>query len=337
MDTQPWTGPLFIVGLPRSGTKLLRTVLNNHPKIQIPTIETGFLPFWISEWESFGDLSDYEQFQQFYRQSIRLPYFRYQKERGNLIDPRVWFEASEEFTARGVFEALARHDAGALHEPDMIWGDKSPSYVRYIETISNTFPSARFIHIIRDARDYALSIQNAWGKNKIRAAQRWADSIALARSDSENLQDRYIEIRYEDLLQDPSSTLSKLCEFLDIEYYPKMQNLNQPSENIGRAKGQSKIVRENTSRYLDLMRYRDLYAIESVSQRYLRELGYTLETAAPESRVPDFRMKVYQLLDGIYSLVFRIKQIGITAAFKQWFSGLLLITRMRKVRNAAHR
>ena len=55
----PFEGPLFLVGMPRSGTKLLRALLNRHPNISIMTNETEFLPYLVSHWESFGDLSDF--------------------------------------------------------------------------------------------------------------------------------------------------------------------------------------------------------------------------------------------------------------------------------------
>mgnify|MGYP000529984615 CR=1 FL=1 len=62
IDQVKFKGPLFIVGMPRSGTKLLRDLLNQHPKIHIAEIETHFLPFWFSQWKEFGDLSEKENF-----------------------------------------------------------------------------------------------------------------------------------------------------------------------------------------------------------------------------------------------------------------------------------
>ena len=144
MDQRPWHGPLFIVGLPRSGTKLLRSILDNHPRINIAHIETGCLPLWISEWERYGDLSDYTIFQKFYERSIRLPYFQYQIDRRTLVDSKEWFEACRDFTVSGVFEALIRIDTGTLHVENIIWADKTPSYVRHISKIASAFPEDLF-------------------------------------------------------------------------------------------------------------------------------------------------------------------------------------------------
>ena len=103
MDQRPWHAPLFIVGLPRSGMKLLRSILDNHPRINIADIETGCLPLWISEWDRYGDLSSYTMFQKFYERSTRLPYFQYQIDRKTLVDSKEWFEACRDFTVSRVF------------------------------------------------------------------------------------------------------------------------------------------------------------------------------------------------------------------------------------------
>ena len=77
-----FTGPLFIVGLPRSGTKLLRSLLNNHPEIGIPGAESQFLPYLYRRWAQFGDLSDSAKFHNFYAYATKLPYFVYMRQQG---------------------------------------------------------------------------------------------------------------------------------------------------------------------------------------------------------------------------------------------------------------
>ena len=67
MTKEHFKGPLFIVGIPRSGTKLLRGLLDEHPMIGIPPIEIEFLPYWEKRWRDFGDLSDPYMFSKFYK------------------------------------------------------------------------------------------------------------------------------------------------------------------------------------------------------------------------------------------------------------------------------
>ena len=87
---------------------------------------------------------------------------------------------------QGVFEALIRHDSDA--RPDGVWGDKSPNYRAHLPLLRQLWPEARFIHIIRDARDVCLSSHKAWKKAVLRNAQRWTDEVRACRRDGQALQ-----------------------------------------------------------------------------------------------------------------------------------------------------
>ena len=84
-------------------------------------------------------------------------------EHGEQIRPDVWYNRCDgDFSIANVFEQLIRHDANV---PDgAIWGDKSPSYLHHIESIRAIYPTAKFIHLIRDARDYVLSLEKHLAK-----------------------------------------------------------------------------------------------------------------------------------------------------------------------------
>lgn len=248
-----FTGPLFIIGMPRSGTKLLRGLLNEHPQIGIPAFETEFFPYWTVHWNNFGNISDYSRFKKFYGACLSVPYFIYCASAGKLIDSRKWFELCHNYTPAGVFEALVRHDVKALSTTNRIlWGDKSPSYINHLPLLKSHFPKAKFVHIIRDVRDYCLSMNKAWGKNIMRAAQRWVDGIKEAQLSSKSFPMDYMEIRYEDLLENPEIELKKICLFLKIQFDSQMLHPSNTTENIGDAKGaerdhegQPKEIREN--------------------------------------------------------------------------------------------
>ena len=104
-----FNGPLFLVGMPRSGTKLLRGLLNEHSRIGIPLNETEFLPRWLRDWTSFGDLSDRAAFERFFADVSGSVYFvKRLEEHGSRIDPSAWHSACRDYTAPAVFEALRR-------------------------------------------------------------------------------------------------------------------------------------------------------------------------------------------------------------------------------------
>jgi hypothetical protein len=309
-----FTGPLFIVGMPRSGTKLLRSLLSLHSRIRIANIETEFLPYWISRWGTFGDLSDISDFRTFYRVVSKAPYFSYMNESGALIDVDTWFDCCEGFSPGEVFEALLRHDVGAERGSSIIWGDKSPTYIWQLELLKQYFPEALFVHVIRDVRDYCISINKAWGKNMVRAAQRWVDGVTAARNSGRNFPFDYLEVRYEALLEAPERELMRICDFLNVPFETGMLELTGPTENLGDAKGLKGIVRGNYGKFQGKLSPGSLRKIESIAAQTLRALGYESTYEGKQVRVPKRKMKLYQLMDGFNIVKSRIDERGLFGA-----------------------
>jgi sulfotransferase family protein len=263
----PSPGPLFVVGMPRSGTKLIRDLLRGHSRIRIPPAETNFLPRWAEEWLRYGNLSNRKNFSAFYRRSLRFPYFRYMREHTTAptIPEDVWYSACGRFEPANVFEALIRYDVGAPPRSDLVWGDKSPDYIEHVDLLAGLFPSARVIHIVRDVRDCCLSLRETWGKSMIRGAQRWVDGVTKAHHDAELLAGRYLEVRYEDLLSDPGRELRRCCDFLGLEFEPSMIRLRLASEDPGGGKGSRDVLSTNTRRFVHALDSRTKARIEAIA------------------------------------------------------------------------
>ena len=293
-------GPLFIIGMPRSGTKLFRELLNGHSQISIPPVETDFLPYWVKKWSSFGDLSDPVQFSEFYRSVINYPYFIYRKNQvGSIISEQSWYQWCKNYTPAGVFEALMRHDAGLDYNSEGIWGDKSPAYITHMPLLKELFPQAKFIHIIRDVRDYCLSLHKGWGRNMLRAAQRWADSITQPQKDAQGFATDYLEIKYEELLNNPEPTLTKCCEFLGVPFEPTMVNLVKSPENIGDTKGQTSVNPANQGKYMQLMAPGLRQQIEAIAAPALSHFGYPVSPPQKQRRLSHLTMFYLQIIDGL--------------------------------------
>lgn len=305
-----FTGPLFIVGMPRSGTKLLRDLLNQHPRIGIPSIETKMLPKWVADWRFYGDLSQRESFSVFYRKMLCFSYFKYMKEEGRLIPEHVWYDLCADFSVSGVFEALVRNDSSVGNNSAMIWGEKTPEYISHLPLLKEIYPDARFIHIIRDVRDYCLSINRAWGKNMYRAAQRWSDDVEKARIDSRAFCSDYIEVKYEELITSPETTLRSLCSFLGVEFDPSIIELSRPSENLGDARGLSYIKKDNKEKYHHLMRPHVKKTIESISASVLKTRGYAVDYIDEVIRVNPIKMIFFKLVDGYNLFKFDLRERG---------------------------
>jgi len=270
-------GPLFIVGMPRSGTKLLRMLLNNHSKIAIPSYETEILPYWVSRWEEFGNLSNFNLFKIFYNRTQKEAFFYFLKQNNeNVPSATEWYNAcGGKWSVSEVFEALVRLVTNS--DNGIIWGDKSPSYITHIPLLKKLYPQAKIIHIVRDVRDYCLSINDAWGKNMIRAAQRWADDVHQVRLISYSFPQDIFEVRYEDLLDDPKNILQDICKFCGIEFEEDMLILSSPSENYGAAKGYHKIVANNKEKWRYKLRPTLVKSIEELCRDELMNYGYSFE------------------------------------------------------------
>ena len=208
----------FIVGVPRSGTTLLRLMLDAHPDLAIPP-ETHFLPRLIkmSQERDAGAADILEVI----TNHPRWPDFG--------LDPqalRARIERIEPFDVGDAVRAFYRLYAERQGKPR--WGDKSPNYVMRMRRINRVLPEARFIHLIRDGRDVVLSLtERTWGPGEVaEAAERWAQDIRKARRQLRRPLNpiwwkripKCIEVRYEDLVTDPEPHLRRVCEFIELPW-----------------------------------------------------------------------------------------------------------------------
>lgn len=320
-------GPLFVVGLPRSGTKLLRDLLNRHSSISLAEVESEFLPLWVQWWRNYGDLADAAAFRNFYRANLRLPYFQHMQRKGRLIEEGTWYTACSSYGVAEVFEALIRHDAGVSYGD--IWGDKSPSYIADIPLLTRVFPSARFIHIVRDARDHCLSINRAWGKNQFRAAWRWQEALTRLLKDVGASSAQLEHVRYEDLLADPRRELVRLCSFLDVSFEERMLCLPRPSENIGDARGQRGIVSGNARKFMARMPDRNRMRIEAIAGDVLLRWGYDMDPGVRRKSLSRLMLALYRVADGINLLRADSRDLGLLGAARMHY-GFSRIARSRR-------
>lgn len=307
--------PLFIIGMPRSGTKLLRTLLNQHSRISIPEYETEFLPYLVTNWSRFGDLSDYNNFKKFYDLITEKIYFYYVKKYKTLISCRKWFNNCSDFSPADIFETLIIHDLGLEKDNQIIWGDKSPSYLRHVPIIKNVFPDAIFIHIIRDVRDYCLSINKAWKKNIFRASQRWKDDINKFNKDAKENNFEYLEIKYENLIENTEDTLLKITEFLRIEFDENMLTIPKAIEFVGDAKGKLYIDKKNRNKYINSMSLSSRKKIEKITASVLRQYNYAVDEKIKTINLSKNMMNFYRYCDVLHLILHQIKIFGISSTY----------------------
>jgi hypothetical protein len=319
MPAIKFTSPLFLVGMPRSGTKLLRGLLNQHPSIEIPNVETHFLPYWKKHWKEYGDLSDQNNFSYFYNQVTNIPYFAYMREEEGIIEKNDWYQGCKNFKISGVFEALIRHDSHTPIGSEKIWGDKTPSYINQIPLIKELFPSAKIIHIIRDVRDYSLSTKVTWGKNMMRSTDRWVDGINTFRNNLKYYPDDILELRYEDLLDNPEKQLSQICDFMNLKFDAHMLQLATPCEKSGNTKNETSIVKNNKQKFLSEMTFKERESLERIAKPILEQYGYPFEYKGKTKRVNNVKMLLYKVMDGLNLFRYESKKRGLLEGIQfQW-------------------
>ena len=220
----PAAGPPapFVVASPRSGTTLLRMMLDAHPRLAIPW-ETHFVPELI---ESLGGEKGQPE--------AVLAMLQGHRRWGDFhLDPDPLLErlrAADPLTPAAAIRAF--YSLYAETQGKERWGDKTPEYVEFMRPIGAVLPEARFVHVIRDGRDVALSRikwrQERSGKTPPigRLARRWTKAITLARRQARRV-DHYLEIRYEDLVADTEPALRRICEFVELEFDPAMLAYHQ--------------------------------------------------------------------------------------------------------------
>ncbi|MES2877612.1 MAG: sulfotransferase [Pseudomonadota bacterium] len=222
-----------IVGVPRSGTTLLRLMLDAHPDLAIPP-ETGFLisPHILQSTarpvEIAGKLTAFPPEAPAWRDfGISSAYFLQAVE-----------TLSPDACLADVLRLFYQTYSGRFGKSR--GGDKTPSYLLHMPAIASVLPEAHFIHILRDGRDVALSWRETWfapSRDIPYLVKQWGEMIRTARSQTAGL--FYLEVRYEDLVSSPAEVLSDICSFIGLDFHSDMLLYHQRSaerlkEHLGR-------------------------------------------------------------------------------------------------------
>ncbi len=298
----------FVLGFPRSGTKLLRAILNNHPRVFIAN-ELLFLPLLAERFESYGDVSQLPNFRPMHRDVMATYYFAVRRKLGeSLVTAEQWHAACESYDLTGVLAGIIRLETGAPGSGPVWLGDKSPNYTTHLAAVAAAVPDAKFIHIVRDVRDVALSARKVWGKNVYRFAQRWVDGLRVYESDHARLPaERVLEVRYEDLLASPEQTVRGLLDYLGADYQPGLLRLSRPSETFGDARGASGVMWGNLQKYRRQLSEREQRRLEQIAAVPLRHYGYPVDSRTGTRPVSRIAMAAYAILDVLNLFAFDLR------------------------------
>jgi hypothetical protein len=275
---------LFIVGSPRSGTTWLQLMIGAHPLVCATTelrLYDKYTAPWLKAWKEETDLTE--------------------KGKHYIGLPVLWTEAEFHAFLKSFLEQVYAKVFAAKPQATHIL-DKHPRYAPFVEDIHFFIPQARFIHLIRDGRDVAVSLSAAsreigwFAREPLQDyASVWKRQVLAARK-ARTYSSRYLELRYEELSASPVSVLKSVFEFCGLSAGDelvagivekhKLENLKRsritPAENVKVPEGHYRQGKVGGWRQEFTPAQR--YLFDQVAGDLLRELGYARKDWWAEGR-----------------------------------------------------
>ncbi len=268
--------PIFLVGAERSGTTVLRLMLDHHPELTW-CIEFEYAVDQVSEQGHLPALETYHEWLETHRifQACNFE-----------IDPHLdYSQLVKSFLAQQASRTHKKIVGATVH--------------RYFDRLLIIWPNARFIHIVRDARDVARScVSMGWAGNVWAGVERWIEAEQLWSCTKQTIPaEQRLEITYESLIAEPRKILQQVCSFINVPYNEQM--LKYP-ESTSYGLPDPRLI-EQWKRKLTA---REIQLIEARTAAMLIERGYELsdlpklDTTAIKTRLKLegwLRRKLFQL------------------------------------------
>lgn len=280
---------IFIIGRSRSGTTLLRSMLDMHQFISIPN-ECTFILQLSKRYKNIKNWNSYiiEKFifdlkKTWLSDNLKLDF-------DNLKENLKNFNQKSSF--QDICKQVILNTPSATSKPDLMYvGDKNPSSSLNLKTLYSIFGNdCKYIFINRDYRDQYLSLKNAGieMQNVVVSAKRWVKAYTNFLKVSENKNSNFYDLRYEDLVTEPEKKLQEICEFLNISYDKKMlefyniENLNKSFSEISLQGIHSSIKNPVSEKSIGLWKKnlpeRQIKILDKICGKYKKQSGYKVDT-----------------------------------------------------------
>ena len=286
--------PIFMIGTQRSGSNLLRLMLNQLPDIAAPH-PPHILQRMMPLVPKYGDLSEDANFAQLVEDVCRLVELNPVPWDGVRLDRGDIGARCRQRSQVAVFCAV--YDAYTEARGARDWCCKSLANIAYLEDIENYVRDARYIYLYRDGRDVAVSFRKAvvGEKHFYHIAKDWAGAQELAIQHRRALNpNRFFSLSYEALTSEPEATARRLCKFLGVEFTEAMLEFHK-SEDAAKTSASSElwrnvsspVMRDNSRKFLKEASIDDVRIFEAVAGHVLDALGYE-RTYLPKGREMHF-------------------------------------------------
>jgi hypothetical protein len=210
--------PVFIMGCQRSGTTMLASQMAvAENAVAFPEMQF-ILNLASPTYRRVTKARDA------YQQMIGN--FRYQVT-GLSISESQFIEAYQDADLAEVIRCLVELNAHKQPKDKLIWIEHNPKNRDAVVNLAKAFPEAKFIHIVRDPRAIYWSMKSnpRWHiGDPLSFSTLWKDAVACCFLHSKNLSERFVEVKYEDYVENSAFHLQQLCAFVDLKYTDEMLN-----------------------------------------------------------------------------------------------------------------
>ena len=329
LNASNYPSPVFIVGTPRSGTTLLRLLINSHPKISI-TPESSFLFRADHLWRTtYKDFSNAQQLNEFIEDLKTLPQVKDWLPHGLSAEKLL-----KNFRINSLSDAInAIFASYAQSHNKLRWGDKTPKNLHCMDSLIENFNNPHILVIVRDCRDVALSLHQAeFAKTShITSSIRWQKDISsIVKAKLKHPDNLYI-VRYEDLLENTQETISSILEFLNLEQDNALiESYLSHEDDITHTKNSLHLMapdRCNIGKWRKKMPARHIAECEHIARQGIIQFDYDL--TSPDRKISFTRYYFFRLFDLLFLSVnssYLKNHIAYAKLWKKHFSKKLLRT-----------
>ncbi len=278
--------PFFIVGSSRSGTTLLRLILCGHSQLHIPP-ETWFIADLLARFPPDRPLTPQEVHAAV---EVMVGHYRWPDMEIPTDDMRAWASALAAPRLVELIDLPYREHLRRAGKPR--FGDKTPPYIGIVPQLLALYPGARFINLIRDGRDVAISFVDAHFHGRpYHADFEWTRAVRLAahwRAGPHGA--NMLDVRYEDLVREPEATVRRICDFLGEAFEPAMFAYRERMALVPERERwiQGKLARPISADAIAVWRQKltlaECFCIEASLRADLLRLGYAPRFASPAWR-----------------------------------------------------
>lgn len=286
------TGPVFLVGMNGSGTTMLRDSLCRHPALYGFPRETRLLPHVIETIRRLGDLGDDKICRAAWEQVLKIPAFAIANAGTPPSIPDDWRSCTR--TPGGIIDAAIR--GFAMREGKGRWCEKSPQYVQHMPLLKEVFPTARFVHLVRDGRACAASFERRWGRLPDLTIYRWRQVVQHGRAAGASLGESYLEVRYEDLTADPEHWMSVICEHVGLAFDPVVLNSRNPQSDNPNRPGR---IEAKPASWRKQLKPGTIRRLERIAGACLEEMGYQTQYVQGKRNPPRWLLSSWRVRDSI--------------------------------------